>query len=77
MYKKQKSADINRIKLSKRRQSSEMLQLTFKNLPKSAGIEGGPFEVKKIFFGPKSFFWGREHFLSLVSTQNFEFFQVF
>ena len=27
--------------LSKRRQSSEMLQLTFKNLPKSAGIEGG------------------------------------
>ena len=59
------------------KQSSEQAQLTFKDLPKSAGMEGGPFEVKKNFFWPKVTFWGREHFLSLVSTQNFEFFQVF
>ena len=59
--------------LSKRIQSSEQAQPTFAKMPKSAGIEGGPFKIKKIFFGPKLFFWGREHFLYLVPAQNFEF----
>ena len=45
-------------KLSKRRQSSEMLQLTFKNLPKSAGIEGGTLRAQKKISGPKSLFFG-------------------
>ena len=35
--------------------------------------KGGPFEVKKILFGPKLLFLGREHFLTLVPTLNFEF----
>ena len=61
------------IYLSKRIQSSEQAQLTFAKMPKSAGIEGGPFEIKKKFFGPKLFFGGREHFLYLVPTLNFEF----
>ena len=61
------------VNLSKRIQSSEQAQLTFAKMPKSAGIEGGPFEIKRNFFGPKLFFWGREHFLYLVPTQNFEF----
>ena len=37
--------------------SSEMLQLTFKNLPKSAGIEGGTLR------GQKNFFWSKVTFL--------------
>ena len=59
------------------KERSENHLVTFTNSSFLAEIEGGPFEVKKNFFGPKSFFGGREHFLSLVSTQNFEFFQVF
>ena len=42
--------------LSKRVQSSEQAQLTFAKMPKSAGIEGGPFEIKKNFFGQKVLF---------------------
>jgi len=46
--------------------------VTFTNSSFLADKEGGPFGVK-IFFGPKSFFWGREHFFNLVPTLNFEF----
>ena len=57
--------------LSKRIQSSKQAKPTFDKMPKSAGIEGGPFEIKKIFLGPKLYFGGMEHFLYLVPNQKF------
>ena len=51
---------------------SEQNQLTFTKSSFLAEIEGGPFEAK-IFFWSKVTFLGRKHFLTLVSTQNFEF----
>ena len=55
------------------KERSENPQVTFTNSSFLAEIEGGPFEVKKKFFGPKSPFLGREHIMTLVPTQNFEF----
>ena len=58
---------------SESKERSENHQVTFTNASFLAEIEGGPFEVKKIIIGPKSFFWGREHFFTLVQTLNFDF----
>ena len=41
----------------KRKERTEQAQLTFKNLPKSAGIEGGTL------WGQKNFFWSKVIFL--------------
>ena len=45
------------------KQSSEQAQLTFKNLPKSAEIEGGnPLRSEKLFLVQSHFFWVRKIF---------------
>ena len=61
------------VNLSKRIQSSEQAQLAFAKMSKGAGLEGGTLWNRKKYFGPKLFLGGREHFLYLVPTQNFEF----